>query len=68
MLKSLLPSVCANNEWNRWITQLGRISTIVSEKKQTKDKKAKCIECDRAYDNFLLYILHLELVHKVFSR
>lgn len=59
LLKSVLPVLALNNEWSKWTVILGRISAICFEKRQTKEKKPKCIVCDRQYDNYLLLLLHL---------
>ena len=65
LLRSVLPVLALSNEWSKWAVMLGRISAISFEKRQTKEKKPKCIVCDKQHDNYLLLLLHLELMHKV---
>lgn len=67
LLKSVLPVLALNNEWSKWTVMLGRISAISFEERMTKEKKPRCIVCERQYDNYLLLLLHLELVHRVTS-
>jgi uncharacterized protein YqhQ len=35
------------------------------EKSNRKEKKPKCIACALCFENYLLLVLHLELIHKV---
>jgi hypothetical protein len=65
LLKSLLPSIITNTDWQKWINLLGRATSVTFEKRQTKEKKPKCIVCAQPYDNYLLLVFHLELIHKV---
>lgn len=59
LLKSVLPVLALNNEWSKWTVMLGRISAISFEERMTKEKRPKCIVCERQYDNYLLLLLHL---------
>jgi hypothetical protein len=65
LLKSLLPSIVSNAEWQKWVGLLGRAAVVVFDKAHKKEKKPKCVVCAQPYENYLLLVLHLELTHKV---
>ena len=67
LLKSILPYIGKAEGWTNPLYHLGKVTTISYEHRPaTKEKKPKCILCGSLYENFLLYILHLELFHKVY--
>ena len=66
ILKSILPYVGNGEDWASNILYLGRVNFVAFENKpEKKEKKPKCMLCGTPYDNYLLYVLHIELIHKV---
>jgi hypothetical protein len=66
VLESILPYVSGGDTWAEPLLLLGRVSSVIYQNHTGKEKKPKCQTCGAIYDNFLLLVLHIELVHRVF--
>jgi hypothetical protein len=65
LLKAILPFVAAPQDHKSPFLLLGRVSAITFNQKSNKEKKPKCRVCGAVYENYLLFVLHIELIHSV---
>lgn len=65
LLKAILPFVASPQEHKSPFLLLGRISAVSFNHKSSKEKKPKCTVCGAVYENYLLFVLHIELMHSV---
>ena len=68
LLRSILPFINTHDQWATPLRWLGRIIAVAhhcDDHISAKEKKPKCVGCGQTYENYLLYVLHLELIHKV---
>lgn len=65
VLKGLLPLVAAGQDSKSPLLMLGRVSAVCFSHKTAKERKPKCTVCGTVYDNYLLFVFHLELMHQV---
>ena len=61
----------SNREWIKWLSYIGKSMidigkmSYVSFNNNSKQKKPRCVICSRQFDNYLIFILHIQIIHEV---